>query len=147
MSTRGSFIIKRDNIDKELYIPADAYPSGVGRDVVRLVKSLDINNMYDLLKAEEDLLEEVDYIPCVEPRDFELEKMVSSVRNERVYVYQDVGRWFIQDSLICEYAYVIDLDEKQEPPDESNHHGGGIGLAGGKGFLPDQGQLPDGIRA
>jgi len=131
MSTRGSFIIKRDNIDKELYIPADAYPGGAGRDVVRLVKSLDINNMYDLLKTEEDLLEEVDYIPCVEPRDFELEKMVSSVRNERVYVYQDVGRWFIQDSLICEYAYVIDLDEKrllfyvgfQKEPQAGNRYG------------------------
>jgi len=54
MSTRGSFIIRRDSKDKELYIPADAYPDGAGCDAVRLIKSLDLSVLYDLLKTEED---------------------------------------------------------------------------------------------
>ena len=37
MSTRGSFIIRRGDEVKELYISADAYPDGAGRDAVRLI--------------------------------------------------------------------------------------------------------------
>ena len=49
MSTRGSFIIRKNNTDKELLIPADAHPEVAGRDAVRMIKSLDLNALYDLL--------------------------------------------------------------------------------------------------
>lgn len=131
MSTRGSFIIRKNSKDKELYIPADAYPDGAGRDTVRLIKSLDLSVLYDLLKTEEDLLEETDELSFGEPMGFNLEDLVDAYRNERNYVYQQMGEWFIQDSLICEYGYVLDLDKNllqfyvgdQREPQEGNHYG------------------------
>ena len=131
MSTRGSFIIRKNSKDKELYIPADAYPDGAGRDAVRLIKSLDLSVLYDLLKTEEDLLEETDELSFGEPMGFNLEDLVVAYRNERNYVYQQMGEWFIQDSLICEYGYVLNLDKNllqfyvadQREPQEGNHYG------------------------
>ena len=131
MSTRGSFIIRKNSKDKELYIPADAYPDGAGRDAVRLIKSLDLSVLYDLLKTEEDLLEETDELSFGEPMGFNLEDLVDAYRNERKYVYQQMGEWFIQDSLICEYGYVLNLDKNllqfyvgnQRGPQEGNHYG------------------------
>ena len=131
MSTRGSFIIRKNSKDKELYIPADAYPDGAGRDAVRLIKSLDLSVLYDLLKTEEDLLEETDELSFGEPMGFNLEDLVDAYRNERKYVYQQMGEWFIQDSLICEYGYVLNLDKNllqfyvadQREPQEGNHYG------------------------
>ena len=55
MSTRGSFIIRRGDEAKELYISADAYPDGAGRDAVRLIKSLDLDRLFDLLMTEDDV--------------------------------------------------------------------------------------------
>ena len=49
MSTKGSFIIRKNNTDKELFIPTDANPEISGRDAVRMAKSLDLNALYDLL--------------------------------------------------------------------------------------------------
>ena len=43
MSTKGSLIIRKNNTDKELFIPADANPEISGRDAVRMAKSLDLN--------------------------------------------------------------------------------------------------------
>jgi hypothetical protein len=34
MSTKGSFIIRKNNTDKDLFIPADANPEISGRDAV-----------------------------------------------------------------------------------------------------------------
>ena len=112
MSTRGSFIIRKNGKDKELYIPADSYPSSAGRDVVRLIKSLDLSNLYNLLKTEDDLFEAGD-ISLGEPFDFSLDALVKAYREEKTYFYKQTGEWFIQDSMMCEYAYLIDLDEKQ----------------------------------
>ena len=42
MSTRGSFILHKKGTDKELKIRHDAYPDGVGLDIVELIKTVDI---------------------------------------------------------------------------------------------------------
>jgi len=140
MSTRGSFIIRKNSKDKELYIHADAYPAGAGRDTVRLIKSLDLSNLYDLLKTEEDMFEESDDPSYREPMDFCLEQFVDACRTESNYVYQRLGKWFIQDSLMCEYGYVLDLDKNllqfyvgfQKEPQEGNQ----FGIAEKKGYYP-----------
>ena len=133
MSTRGSFIIRKNSEDKELYIQADAYPEVGGRDAVRLIKSLDLNALYDLLVTEDDLFEEYpeEEIPSEEPHDFSVRLCVDAVRGGRKYVYQDMGHWFSQDSMTCEYGYVLDLDESkllfyigyQKKPQEGNRYG------------------------
>ena len=104
MSTRGSFIIRKNSESKELYVPMDAYPAGAGRDAVRLIKSLNLSILFDLLKTEEDMFEESDDLSCDEPKDFCLEQLVEAYRNDKKYVYQQTGEWFIQDSLVCEYG-------------------------------------------
>ena len=113
MSTHGSFIIRKNNADKELYIPNDAYPDVAGRDAVRLVKSLDLNVLYDLLVSEADLYDlfPEDEIPTDEAYDYSLRKCVDSVQSRHYYIYRQMDHLFIQDSLFCEYGYVLDLDE------------------------------------
>ena len=142
MSTRGSFIIRKNSEDKELYIQADAYPEVGGRDAVRLIKSLDLNALYDLLVTEDDLFEEYpeEEIPSEEPHDFSVRLCVDAVRGGRKYVYQDMGHWFIQDSMTCEYGYVVDLDEScllfyvgyQKTAQEGNRYG----TEPSKGYYP-----------
>ena len=114
MSTRGSFIIRRGNAAKELYISADAYPDGAGRDAVRLIKSLDLDRLFDLLMTEDELFEVFpeNGTPGGEPHDFSLRLCIDAVRSGKPYVYQQVGQWFIQDSLTCEYGYEIVLDDR-----------------------------------
>ena len=115
MSTRGSFIIRKNNEDKELFIPSDAYPDSGGRDAVRLIKSLDLNALYDLLVTEDDLFDAYpeEEIPSEDPQDFSLRLCVDAVRSGTKYLYRDVGHWYIQNSLECEYGYVLDLDERK----------------------------------
>ena len=105
MSTRGSFILRRGDAAKELYIRSDAYPDGAGRDAVRLIKSLDLNRLFDLLVTEDEA-------PGGEPHDFSLCLCVEAVSDGNPYVYQQARPWFIQDSLVCEYGYEIDLDDR-----------------------------------
>lgn len=133
MSTRGSFIFRKNNVDKELYIQMDANPKVSGRDAVRLIKSLDLDLLYDLLVTEEEVYEECpeEDIQTGEPLEFSLQFCVDAVRGRKQYLYQDMGRWFIQDSLNCEYGYVVDLDERkllfyvgyQKTPQEGNRYG------------------------
>ncbi len=133
MSTRGSFIIRKNNTDKELLIPADAHPEVASRDAVRMIKSLDLNALYDLLVSED---ERDASIPTTEvfneePHDFSLRQCVDSVRSGHTYLYHQMESQFIQNSLFCEYGYVLDLDESellfytgyQNKPQEGNWYG------------------------
>lgn len=90
MSTKGSFIIRKNNTDKELFIPADANPEISGRDAVRMIKSLDLNALYDLLVPEDDLAELIgeNEVASEEPLDFSLGLCVGSVRSGQQYVYK-----------------------------------------------------------
>ena len=54
MSTRGSFILHKKGTDKELKIRHDAYPDGVGLDIVELIKTVDIKVLYDNIEDYEE---------------------------------------------------------------------------------------------
>ena len=119
MSTRGSFIIRKGGIDKELYIPCDGYPSGAGREVVNLVKTINLRLLHELL------------LPSDDGMDFSASRCEDAVGNLKPYEYRRMNGYFIQDSIMCEYAYVIDTDEKklyyyvgwQKKPQEGNRYG------------------------
>ena len=133
MSTKGSLIIRKNNEDKELFIPADAQPAIAGRDAVRMIKSLDLDALYDLLVPEDDLAELVgeNEVGSEEPLDFSLPVCVGSVRSGQPYVYHQMECSLIQNSLFCEYGYVLDLDASelhfyigsQNTPQEGNRYG------------------------
>ena len=64
--------------------------------------------------TEDDVFEffPEDEIPGGEPHDFSLRLCMDAVRSGKPYVYQQMGKWFIQDSLTCEYGYEIVLDDR-----------------------------------
>ena len=119
MSTRGSFILRKHEVDKELYIPSDAYPDWAGRRIVNLIKTTNLNTLNDLLYPGED------------GSEFSADACEDAVGNMSPYEYRQMGNPFIADSIMCEYAYAIDLDRKkleyyigwQKTPQEGNRYG------------------------
>ena len=119
MSTRASFIIRKGGIDKELYNHFDGYPSCLGRDVLNLIKTTNVRLLYDLL------------IPSDDGMDFSAARCEEAVGKRVPYRYRQMNGLFIQDSLMCEYAYAIDTDEEklsfyvgsQHVPQEGNRYG------------------------
>ena len=110
MSTRGAFILTRDNEYKELYIWSDAYPDYTGRDVIRLIKTVDMNRAFDHL------------IPCRDGKKpdgtdamyLSLSRVEdASGKDSELYYYRAEEQMFIYDSISCEYGYLVDLDKKR----------------------------------
>ena len=131
MSTRGSFIIRKGYIDKSLYIHADAYPSGAGDDILRIIKSLDLHKLYNMLIPGDEIWNNSDKDIQDDSYDFSLERCIETVKKEKEYIYGVLGKDFILDSLVCEYAYVINLDQNvlefyvgfQQEPQDGNRYG------------------------
>ena len=119
MSTRGSFILRKNAEDKELYIRCDAYPDCAGREVIELIRATNLGILYDLL------------FPSDDGEDYSVDLCVNAVSHLTPYGYRLMNNPFIQDSLMCEYAYVIDLDDHklyfyvgwQNAPQEGNRYG------------------------
>lgn len=123
MSTRGSFMICRDGVCKEMFIRYDAYPQGAGVNVIDLIKTKNLNILYEAMCADMDGEEE--------PAEFSYESCKESGQNG-IYLTSCSGPdYFVQDSLFCEYGYVVDLDIQelqlyvggQTSPQENNRFG------------------------
>ena len=156
MSTRGLYGFRKNGIDKCTYNHFDSYPSGLGNDVVKFCA----NNTVEDLKFFFDNIELVfeDSIPTESQiRECQIagyvDLSVSSqsqtdwyclLRNlqgnfkeyqkciddgNKLYMTDGIG--FIQDSLFCEYAYIINLDDEvlefyegfQKEPQVGNRYG------------------------
>ncbi len=119
MGTRGVIIFRKDGIEKGVYNHWDSYPSGLGEDVVNMIKDVDGDKVFDLMEASSR-----------EDSDFSLSGLSEMVR-KREPIYYEEYKDFILDSLMCEYAYVLDLDKKrlefregwQKEPDPTNYYG------------------------
>ena len=119
MSTSGSFMVCRGGVCKEMFIRYDAYPQGAGVDVVDLIKTKDLNVLYDAMCLDWECGESaVDFTyECCKAGGY------LPVRSGPDY--------FIQNSLFCEYGYVVDLDGQvlqfyvggQTSPQEDNRFG------------------------
>jgi hypothetical protein len=105
MSTRGSFIIRKNNVDKELVIQYDAYPEGAGLDVIDLIKTIHLDYLYDCL-TESDF-------DTGERTKFELDECKLVAKRKKTIIYSVLPSYYIQNSLFCEYAYVIDIDKQE----------------------------------
>ena len=53
MSTRGSFIIRKNGVEKALYIACDAYPSYTCPNILSLLKDVNLNDLFDRMVASE----------------------------------------------------------------------------------------------
>lgn len=136
MSTRGNFILHKKGTDKELKIRHDAYPDGVGLDIVELIKTVDIKVLYDNIEDyeeasfDETIFDKPDFPDG--PEDFSFEKCKQAVRKNRI-LYGTVSKAKDPDGgvFLDEYIYGIDFDKgklflyksvfiKSFSPDENN---------------------------
>jgi hypothetical protein len=156
MSTRGMYAIRKNGEDKGTYNHSDSYPSGLGMDVVSFCKrhtSEELSRLFDniilidekikptkeqieickkngyadfsvLMQSEEDwycLLRHLqgnfdNYDECIND-------------NKQIFMKDNVS--FITDSLFCEFAYIINLDDNvlefyqgfQRIPQKGNRYG------------------------
>ena len=155
MGTRGSYGFRKNGVDKLTYNHYDSYPSGLGSDVVKFCMNHDVKEMKDIfdnifLVNESDTPTENQINQCIENgfSDFNvstgkktdwycllrncqgnLECLANVEPNS--YAYMINNNDFIKDSLWCEYAYIINLDDEvlefyegfQEKPQEGNRYG------------------------
>ena len=114
MSTKGSFIICIKGADKEVYVNSDAYPSGAGVDVIELIKTCNLDILYDCIREfDEDDEEAVAALGDQEPEFFAYDLLKEAAMEQKTIYTRPSERYFIQNSLFCEYGYVIDLDEDE----------------------------------
>lgn len=130
MSTRGAFGVRIDGQDKVTYNHSDSYPSGLGEDILGVTEAL----LVDRPKFERmaRALRPVDKSKLPSPEDINYLRpwtnlQVSEQSTQDWYcllrntqgdleavleagLYED-GIKFMGDSLFCEYAYIINLDE------------------------------------
>jgi len=137
MSTRGLFGFRKNGIDKAMYNHYDSYPDYLGKNVidwlqnVLTIKSAEkLNEIFDkivLVDADEKPNEtekaELDecwlYDNSGECQDWysllhKLQGNPSLIEEiadtyGKVYMCNDIS--FIKNSLFCEYAYIVNLDE------------------------------------
>ena len=133
MSTRGVLIIRKDKTEKGMAILQDAYPTGAGVDIIDLIKTTDLNTLYNALTIydEWDIPEESEEEYPDEPDDFSYGRCRLAVKHKKKIWVSPGTVENIKYSLFCEYAYVIDLDREellffiggQRQPQEGNPYG------------------------
>ena len=119
MGTRGLFGFRKNGQDKLTYNHYDSDPSGLGMDVVNFCLSRSI----DELNVICDNIELID----VEDKA-DIHYIIDCVSGSKMFDYKD----FILNSLHCQYAYIINLDDNtlefwlggQTQPQRGNRYGG-----------------------
>ena len=133
MGTRGAFGFYGDGTNKIAYNHFDSYPSGLGWDVFRFVKSHTPAELKEIFDRIEMIKRDTEPTPeqiahCKEMKTLYLG--VSGQRESDWYCllrhaqgnlefyanglrYMMDGASFIQDSVMCEYAYVINVDTNE----------------------------------
>ena len=154
MSTRGLYGIRKNGVDKCTYNHCDSYPDWLGKEVLLFCNSHtkeELSKLFDLIElvdkhsrpAPEQLkyYKESGYANSNLSFDaswddvlFELEgnfEAYSEMLKTNRIIYMTDYIDFIKDSLFCEYAYIINLDEEvlefyvgfQKKPQKNNRYG------------------------
>ena len=152
MGTRGLYGFRKNGVDKTTYNHFDSYPDGLGADVINFIKKHSIDELekfYNRIQmVQEDATPTKEEIKtCVDAGlcDLSVSKQSTNdwyclLRNiqgslDALYnspvAYMIDNSDFIKDSLFCEYAYIINLDENvleyyegfQARPDKDNRYG------------------------
>ena len=128
MSTRGLFMIRKDGEDKGVYIPHDAYPNVAGEAIYDFLHSVgvDLERVYKRMTDDDGV------------KAPELDTFLITAVNQNGLLYYNEDKDFIYDSLMCEHAYIINLDDDtleyyigyQEKPQEGNRYSGKVSSIG-----------------
>ena len=135
MGTRGLYGIRKNEIDKTTYNHYDSYPEWLGKNMVEFCATTseeEMNKIYDKIimvdESDKPTNEEIAfcianglYDERVSSRSVEdwyclLRKAQGEIsvlkdlinKNDKAYMIDNSD--FIEDSLFCEYAYIINLD-------------------------------------
>lgn len=153
MSTRGLYGFRKNGVDKTTYNHCDSYPSWLGQKVVEFCKLHSIkemNTIFDkiVMVNRDDVPTEKQIEECIKNgyADFNVSSQSKTdwyclLRNcqgdleclakAKNNAYMEDHNEFIKDSLFCEYAYIINLDDEvlefwegfQKEPQEGNRYG------------------------
>jgi len=128
MSTRGAYGFYRGGKEKVTYNHFDSYPTGLGKDVIVFIgdtSNEELNDISDKIKLvngnKEATLKQIE--ECKEFSDThvstgKLTEWYCLLRNaqgelgafKKGLKYMVDGKSFLNDSLYCEWAYIINLD-------------------------------------
>lgn len=135
MGTRGSYGFKLNGEFVLQYNHFDSYQGGLGEEIVKFVKHVQDNNFWNQLKDNIKKLEFVNTGDTPTPehmkqfkrfrdkgvnagegyysllRNLQNGESLYTVLNGEVLIWA-IDNDFIKESLFCEYAYIIDLDEE-----------------------------------
>jgi hypothetical protein len=130
MGTRGLYGFYKDGITKATYNNYDSYPSYLGNHIARFVQNTpigELNQIFDriILVNERSKPTESQIIDCIKYVDTEVGtgrvddwyNLLRGIQGELEPYRDDDLRYmidsqeFIKDSLFCEYAYIINLDD------------------------------------
>jgi len=132
MSTSGIYGFRKNGEDKTARNNHDSYPKGLGAAVVDFCKQTSIEEMHEIFDRIELIDEDFDFIEeHIENSDLDLSKQnpLDIFKAESPYMIDSKG--FIENSLFCEFGYIINLDTGklecwlgyQREPDMSNRYG------------------------
>lgn len=156
MSTRGLYGLRKDGVDKLTYNHSDSYPEWLGKKITVFCATNTVEqmkNIYDhIVMIDESVPPTKAQIQeCVKAGYYDgrvseqstddwyclLRKLQGNFEalealgmgEKKIYMSDNSG--FIKDSLFCEYAYIINLDEEtlefykgfQRKPCEGNRYG------------------------
>ena len=149
MGTRGCYGFRKNGVDKLTYNHFDSYPDCLGDTMAEFCQTTSITEMHEIfdkiiLVDEHDIPTDTQIKECIEyfnenvstgsPQDWYC-LLRDAQGNPNVYKhglkYMIDNNNFIKDSLFCEYAYIINLDEEclefwvgfQKEPDEYSRYG------------------------
>ena len=95
MSTRGAVGIRRGGIDKVGYNHFDSYPEGLGKEILTWLKNTNMNKLEKFFQKIQ----------------FDEESDVFDWKNSKMNSVFEEYSGFLENSLFCEYAYIINLDD------------------------------------
>lgn len=130
MGTRGAFGVRINGQDKITYNHFDSYPEGLGRNVLTAIRDMH-RDRFDIKAAAERLVTVSGYSqPTQEQKDalkpytdLGVSKQSDNdwyclTRKLQGELYETLkagvmtdSRQFMHDSLFCEYAYIVNLDD------------------------------------
>lgn len=128
MGTRGCYGFRKNGADKLTYNHYDSYPDWLGTNMVKFCKETSVEEMHEIFDrlilvdrssapTKEQIVECIKFydgsVSARKPEDWycllrEAQGEPSVYKNGLRYMIDDND--FIEDSLFCEYAYIINLD-------------------------------------
>ncbi len=131
MGTRGAYGFRIDGEDKVTYNHFDSYPSGLGRDLLKELRGCDRQRLFEVArklvlvdgksKPTPEQIEQLRKYANTDVSTRSLDEWYVLLRetqgtilpwlNGEVPVMID-NHSFLRDSLFCEWAYIVNLDER-----------------------------------